>query len=61
MSMQTTGTVVECPKCKREILVERVLLGSDHTLRVIATCWTCLDQEQKNYAFQKQYTNKMPR
>lgn len=42
------GRVVECSKCKRKILVERGINGTDHTLEMWVTCWDCLDEKTKN-------------
>jgi hypothetical protein len=44
------GRLVECGKCKRKILVERALMGVDHTLNLFATCWDCLKEERKDWA-----------
>ncbi|MEW6606942.1 MAG: hypothetical protein AB1414_05740 [bacterium] len=44
------GRLVECNNCKRKILVEYGLIGVDHCLGVIATCWECLDKEIQNKA-----------
>jgi len=38
-----TGEIVECRKCGRRLLVERVLMGTDHTLSLNIICWDCLD------------------
>ncbi|MEW6686274.1 MAG: hypothetical protein AB1393_08720 [Candidatus Edwardsbacteria bacterium] len=45
-----TGTIAECPKCKRKMLVERALFGVNHTFGLHITCWDCLDEESKERA-----------
>ena len=37
------GEIVECRKCGRRLLVERVLMGTDHTMAIHIICWDCLD------------------
>ncbi|MBU1487439.1 hypothetical protein KKH56_05255 [bacterium] len=44
------GRLVECGKCKRKILVEYALIGVDHCLGVVATCWGCLYKDVQNKA-----------
>ena len=44
------GKLACCHKCGRKILVERALIGVNHTLDVIATCWECLDEETQEKA-----------
>lgn len=47
------GQIYEC-KCGRKVLVERVLVGTDHTARIFVACWDCLSKENKERAI-KQY------
>ena len=47
------GALVKCPKCGREILVERGLIGIDHTVEILVTCWKCLDEKMKQRAVNK--------
>jgi len=51
------GELLKCYVCKREILVERVLLGIDHNFVTTATCWNCLDSKTKNKAIKKHKLN----
>ena len=44
------GQLVKCEKCGRKILVERALLGVNHTLDIKATCWECLTSKAKGKA-----------
>lgn len=39
-------TIRKCSSCGREILVERLLLGTDHTAGIIVSCKECL---KKNF------------
>ena len=44
------GNLAECGKCGRKILVERALIGVNHTMSTIATCWECLKPETQKEA-----------
>ena len=46
----TKGMLIKCVKCKRPILVEQAINGSDHAILTIATCWDCLDDDGKKKA-----------
>lgn len=37
------GEFTNCTKCKRNILVESILAGSNHTLGIYVTCSDCID------------------
>ncbi|MEW6618953.1 MAG: hypothetical protein AB1422_06340 [bacterium] len=50
MEFPVRGSILECPKCKRKILVERALFGIDHTLSLSVTCWDCLNKDQQEWA-----------
>lgn len=46
--------VVECSECGRKTLIERKLQGGLDTVEINgATCWGCLDEEQKKEAKEK--------
>lgn len=47
------GRIVECSKCKRKILVERILIGVNHTYTTVVTCWECLDLERQKWAAER--------
>lgn len=47
------GELVKCEKCGREILVERGLIGIDHTFTILVSCWQCLKKESKKIARKK--------
>ena len=47
---QVVGSLKECYKCHRKILVERVLFGISHTSNVEVTCWDCLSDDGKKKA-----------
>lgn len=53
MEIEVVGRLVECSECGREILVERGLIGVNHTLEVIATCWDCLDGQARKRAIER--------
>jgi hypothetical protein len=42
-----TGKLLACSKCQKKILVERGLIGVDHTVALTATCWECLTEDQQ--------------
>lgn len=44
------GTLAECSKCGRKILVERKIRELNHTLGLSAVCWKCLDEETQQKA-----------
>lgn len=43
---------LECRKCKRKILVEKVLVGVDHDMSIDVICADCLDKPGKMFAKQ---------
>ena len=45
--MNTIGSVEKCGTCQREILVEQILIGTNHTAGILLTCWSCLKDEMK--------------
>ena len=53
MKARHMSQVAECQKCKRRILVERVLFGINHTLEMVVTCWDCLSEEEKGRVKEK--------
>lgn len=47
---QVVGELCECGKCKRKIVIERILIGVNHTTKTIIYCWDCLsDEDRDNY------------
>jgi hypothetical protein len=44
------GHLLQC-KCGRQVLVEIILVGVSHNVKVIITCWECLSQEAQQRAF----------
>lgn len=53
IKLPVPGSLVKCSKCGREILVERGLIGVDHTIEIFVTCWECLDTGTKQKAIKK--------
>jgi len=55
--MYLTWSIKPCIKCKRRIVVERIINGSDHTTAVMATCADCLfplpEENKTNYSDEK--------
>lgn len=47
------GRIYKC-KCGRKILVERLLIGTNHTAATFVCCWDCISEENKKRAM-KQY------
>ena len=45
LQLPVVAKLVKCSKCGRRILVERGLIGVDHTIGIYATCWDCLESE----------------
>ena len=43
----TVGMLVRCSKCHELILVERGLLGVDHTTATLVTCMNCMNEKQQ--------------
>lgn len=39
-----------CGKCSRKMLVERHLIGVNHTAAMAVTCWECLDENAQKAA-----------
>jgi len=50
MELPVVGSLKECGTCGRKILIERGLIGTDHTVNNIVTCWECLDKEKQQKA-----------
>lgn len=52
IKLPVVGGLLNCcaRKCKRKILVERALIGTDHTSEIFVTCWDCLNEEAKKEA-----------
>lgn len=42
--LPVVGQIVHCRKCERKLLVERALIGTNHTVDTHVTCWDCLDK-----------------
>ena len=53
-----TYRFVKCQKCGREFLVERLLLGIDHTIDVIVSCKECLKKRSLPKDFIKKHPNE---
>jgi len=53
MGIEVVGRLVKCSKCGRKILVERGLMGVNHTLEIIAACWDCLDGQARERAIER--------
>jgi hypothetical protein len=47
------GQIVHCRTCGRRLLVERVLIGVNHTVETVVTCWDCLDKAAQEQARQR--------
>jgi hypothetical protein len=45
-----TGKLWQCPHCLKYVLVERVLIGSEHTLNTFLACWDCMTPEKQDEA-----------
>lgn len=50
-----TYRVVKCQKCGKEFLVERLLIGVDHTTDIIVSCKECLQKAPLPKDFVKKY------
>jgi len=48
---------LECPECGRKILVERFLVGTNHTIRVGVICAECLHKK----GLSEEFREKNPR
>lgn len=57
IKLPVVGALPKCSVCKRKILVERALIGTNHTSGIFVTCWDCLTEEQKEKA-EEQYKLK---
>lgn len=55
--LPSVGVLKECSGCGKLILVERGLIGINHTVFIKATCWDCLNPKAKERA-QKMYSLK---
>ena len=60
IKLPVVGDLLNCSvkKCKRKILVERALIGTDHTNKIFVTCWDCLTEKVKKEA-KKRYRDIM--
>lgn len=54
MSLGYTYYKKECTKCKRRILVEIGLIGTNHNAGVSVTCANCIKEEQIPEEFKKE-------
>ena len=54
IKLPVVGVLLKCPVCKKKVLVERGLIGTNHTSVIVVTCWDCLTEEEKEKA-KKQY------
>ena len=52
MVLPMRGVIKQCSACKRQILVERVLIGTDHDMEIVTTCWECMSEENKQKAIE---------
>jgi len=50
-----TYRIVACQTCAEEILVERVLIGTDHTMDIIASHKQCLKKKGVGTKFKEKY------
>lgn len=48
--LPTIGRILKCEKCHRQILVEDMLIGTNHTVATVVTCWDCLTDWEKTRA-----------
>ena len=58
--MEYTYEFVKCNYCGKEFLVERTLMGTDHTIGVIVSCKECVkkaieNQHMNTVNFKKQH------
>lgn len=53
MKLPVVGDLFKCPACNRKFLVERGLIGINHTTIMFVTCWDCLTEEEKEKAKEK--------
>lgn len=54
-TMRYDITFAECPKCKKKLLIERVINGTDHDLSIIVTCQGCVALRDE---FRKEHPEK---
>ena len=45
--LPVVSELAKCGQCGKKILLEQVLIGSNHTIKNIVTCWACLTPEQQ--------------
>jgi len=45
--LPTTATLTSCSLCGKNILVEQILIGVNHTTKIIVTCWSCLENKDE--------------
>ena len=53
--MNYTWCVVKCQICKKEFLVERLLIGTEHTSSIFVSCKECLKKKGLYPRFVKEY------
>ncbi len=64
IKLPVVGDLLKCSVCKRKTLIERGLIGTNHTNGIFVTCWDCLTEEQKEKAKEKyklKRTKKLPK
>lgn len=61
MSLGYTYYKKECTKCKRRILVEIGLIGTNHNAGVSVTCVDCIKEEQIHGNFKKRKPRSIQR
>ena len=57
--MNYTCRVVKCQICEKEFLVERLLIGSEHTSSILVSCKECLKKKGVDTRFVKKYPEEM--
>lgn len=45
--MSSIGQIIKCEVCGRKFLVERIMVGVNHTAEILVTCLECLDDKAK--------------
>ncbi len=41
------GEIILCGICKRKMLIERDMIGVNHTIGTYINCWNCLTTKQR--------------
>ena len=52
-NIPVVGSLCECPKCNRKVLVEQALIGINHCIGIFVVCWECLSEEKRKEISQK--------